>query len=253
MGETGDADELAGLVLGSKYTVVLTGAGISTESGLPDFRSPSGLWRQYDPMKVASIWTLRSDPDLFYEFYQKRLAMMEGAQPNAAHFALADLERSGAIKSVITQNIDGLHQAAGSKNVIELHGNLRRSVCLDCRKTYPIDILKQAKVPRCEVCGGLVKPNVVLFGEPLPQDEYDRATTEATRCDLMVAVGSSLEVSPANLLPAIVKARGMKLAIVNLEPTQFDTRADLVIRGKATDVLRTVRDKVGRARRGPTR
>lgn len=228
--------QLVRLMRDSKYTVVLTGAGISTESGLPDFRSPSGLWKQYDPMKVATIWTLRADPELFYDFYKKRLAIMEGARPNQAHFAVADLGKLGMVKAVITQNIDGLHQEAGSSNVIELHGSLREAACIDCRRPHDIGAIKLDQVRRCD-CGGLLKPNVVLFGEQLPPDAFELATGEATRCDLMIVVGSSLEVSPANMLPAMVKARGMKLVIVNLGETGFDTRADLVIRKKAGEVL----------------
>ena len=248
------ARELADLLLRATHAVVLTGAGASTESGLPDFRSPGGLWQGVDPMRVASIWALRQSPVDFYRFYRHRLAGMGSARPNPCHDALAALEGMGVVKAVITQNVDGLHQAAGSRRVIEVHGSLREAACVDCGRTHPREALEvpvesEADLPRC-TCGGLLKPNVILFGEALPEAAFSQAAAEAALCDLMVVVGSSLEVSPANSLPRYALSRGAELALVNLSETSFDRFARVVVRAKAGEVMPRVVEMVRTGRQG---
>ncbi|MCL6450144.1 MAG: NAD-dependent deacylase [Acetobacteraceae bacterium] len=236
---------MAGLIAGARAVVVFTGAGASTESGLPDFRSPQGLWRGFDPFQVASIWALRRDPGAFFAFYRERLSRLGGARPNAAHRALARLEALGRLRAVVTQNVDGLHQAAGSRRVIELHGNLRQASCLGCPRLFPISVLEYqlqrpsgpGELPACPACGGVLRPNVVLFGEPLPEAALREAAREASGCDLFLVVGSSLQVWPAAGLPLQALASGARLAIVNQEPTPLDGAACLVVRGQAGEVL----------------
>lgn len=232
----------ARLLLEAEYAVALTGAGISTPSGIPDFRSPgSGLWAQVDPMEVASRWGFLRHPEKFYAWVRPLAATMAAAKPNRAHLALAALEAAGVIQTVITQNVDGLHQAAGSRNVLEVHGHFREAVCLRCETEYPGEgLLKQfqetGQAPRC-ACGGVLKPKVVLFGDPLPPDVLQEAQRAVRRCDAMLVAGSSLEVVPAGDWPGEVVARGGKLIIVNMTPTPLDPRADVVIHGDVSQVL----------------
>ncbi len=241
----------------SRWTAVLTGAGVSTESGLPDFRSPGGLWTGVDPIRVASASALERDPEAFYAFYRTRLAGLAGAAPNPAHRAIARLEALGLVQVVITQNVDGLHQQAGSQNVVEVHGNLREARCgprgagpsgpsalrslPSCGAVMPIaEMAVQLDVgarPRCRRCGGLLRPNVVLFGELLPRDAYDRAEDACTRCVVLLVVGSSLEVYPVAGLPRLAAEQGARLVIVNRDPTPCDRIADVVLRGPAGLVL----------------
>lgn len=227
--------ELARWIREAKHAVALTGAGVSTESGVPDFRSPeSGLWTMVDPFRVASVHGFLSDPAGFYEFWRWRFAKLSEAEPNLTHTVLARLEAQGLLQAVITQNIDGLHQRAGSRNVYEVHGNYTRGVCIECRKPYEIErILEkvdQERVPRCELCEGLLKPDVVLFGELLTPD-FSRSEAEVHRADLLLVLGSSLEVYPvADLVPQ-AKFGGAKLTIINREATPFEDLADLAIRG----------------------
>jgi NAD-dependent deacetylase len=232
----------AELLASSRYAVALTGAGVSTESGLPDFRSPGGLWSGVeDPMEVASRSALQKRPDRFFAFYRERLARLGAAAPNPAHRALARLEQAGRLRAVITQNVDGLHQAAGSRVVIELHGNLREAACTGCEAIHPIGLVTAAldadRLPRCPRCGALLKPNVVLFEDPLPEAAWWAAWRAARACDLMLVVGSSLQVTPAAYLPQEALDRGARLIIVNREPTPCDARADVVIHGDAGRVL----------------
>lgn len=234
--------ELAEALRRSKYAVVLTGAGASTESGLPDFRSKEGLWQNVDPMKLASMTALRRSPVEFYHFYRHRLARLWGAEPNPVHRALAAMQRAGLIKALITQNVDGLHQAAGSPAVIEVHGSLRECVCLACERRFPsalIDVAVEAPadLPRCPGCGGILKPGVVLFEEALPMAAIEAALNAAYQADLFIVVGSSLEVAPVNQLPAIAAGAGADLAILNLEPTYLDRQARWLIREKAGTTL----------------
>lgn len=222
--------ELAKLIQNSEYTVVLTGAGTSTASGIPDFRGPKGLWKQVDPIYALSVDAFYSDTERFYEFFFNMLSEFSQCKPNDAHFAIAELEKRGVIKSVITQNIDELHQRAGSKNVLEIHGTSYRGICLKCGHKQPLT--PSDTLPRCTKCNGLIRPLVVLFGDPMPQD-YLKAEKEAYKADLLIVVGSSLQVSPACYLPL----RAKKVAILNLEPTPFDGQAAFVSHKKAEEAL----------------
>ncbi|OFX31061.1 MAG: hypothetical protein A2Z07_09790 [Armatimonadetes bacterium RBG_16_67_12] len=229
------------LLRSARRTVALTGAGISTESGLPDFRSPDGLWANVDPLAIASRSALERRPEAFYEFYRNRLSKLGQARPNAGHAALAALERAGRLRAVITQNVDGLHQAAGSRQVIELHGNLREAACSGCGAIRPIslivDALEASALPHCGRCGGLLKPNVVLFEDLMPEGPWQRAVLAARACDVMLVVGSSLQVTPAAHLPQEALDRGGRLLIVNREATPYDRLATVTIQGEAGQVL----------------
>lgn len=231
----------------NRYCVVLTGAGASTESGLPDFRSGTGIWRGVDPMRVASLSALLGNPVEFYQFYRQRLSRLGGARPNPTHLALAALEQAGYVHCLITQNVDGLHQAAGQRYVIEAHGNLREAHCLDCGAVYPIgrldvEVRSPADIPRCDRCQGYLKPGVVLFEEALPARAIDQAFREARRANLFLVVGSSLEVGPVNLLPRKALAAGARLAILNLAPTDLDDLATWLLRGKSGELLPALAD-----------
>ena len=225
-------EKVVELLLSSTYAIAFTGAGISTASGIPDFRGPNGLWKKYSP-EIASIDYLKRDPKGFWEFYSQRMRGLFEARPNEAHYALAKLEKMGIIKYVITQNIDGLHQKAGSQNVIELHGTMQRSYCSSCFKQYDSrEVLKMIDEgnlpPKCS-CGGIIRPDVVLFGEPVK--DFDLAVRIAYEADLVLVIGSSLTVYPANLIPQIVKEeRGGSLIIINADETPLDHEADVIIR-----------------------
>ncbi len=235
-----DLERAARLLAAAERGVALTGAGISTESGLPDFRSPRGLWADVDPQQVATLTAFRRDPEKFYAFYRTRLTLLALAQPNPAHRALADLEADGMLAAVVTQNVDGLHQAAGSRRVIELHGNLREAACPDCGWVGPIDVVTDAldggRLPACPRCGHAVKPNVVLFEELLPLAAYHEAEAVCASADLLLVVGSQLAVTPAAWLPQVARRHGASVIIVNDEPTPLDDRA-VVLRGRAGHIL----------------
>ncbi len=235
---------LADWWLKSSCQVVLTGAGISTESGLPDFRSAQGLWKGNDPRRVASISALYENPQDFYEFYRMRCHNLEAALPNKGHEVLANLMKARLLKAIITQNVDGFHQRAGASRVIELHGSLRASRCLSCGKRYGSDVLHESALPKCSSCGGAIRPDVVLFGENLPFEAMRQAEIETKRSDLFVVIGSSLEVSPANYFPIMARDRGAKLVIINIESTVMDEEADLVIHGKSGVLLSSLYDLV---------
>lgn len=226
----------------SEHAVALTGAGLSTPSGIPDFRSPgSGMWERYDPLQVASIYSFRRRPQDFYSWIFPLAHRTLAARPNLAHEALAQLERFGPLKAIITQNIDMLHSRAGSQNVLEVHGNLREMTCLHCYQIVTAEshlrrFLDTGEVPYC-ACGGVLKPNVVLFGEQLPVKILTAAKQQARVCDLLIVVGSSLEVAPVSDLPALAKSSGAAVIIVNLTPTFADEFADLVIHGDVVDVI----------------
>jgi NAD-dependent deacetylase len=217
---------------------VLTGAGVSTESGVPDFRSAGGIWAQYDPYVVASIDGFRRDPERVWEFYGRRLDVLAEVEPNAGHRALARLEELGLVRAVITQNVDGLHQRAGSRDVIEVHGSIATASCPACGRTEErVRVRELMPLPRCADCGEVLKPDVVMFGELLPGDAMERATALAREAALLLVVGSSLEVWPAAGLPEETLAAGGLLAIVNREPTDYDPRAGLVLHGSAGEIL----------------
>ncbi len=242
--DEGKVNQVVKLIKKSKYAIVLTGAGVSTGSGIPDFRTPGkGIWEKVDPFKVTSITAFDENPQRFYYFYRPRIEMLSRVSPNPAHKAISQLEEMGYIHCLITQNIDNLHQRAGSKKVIEVHGTLRKAICRRCGKIISSELLIQKideskeKVPYCE-CGGVFKPNVVLFGEMLPN--LDNAIYESKRADLILTVGSSLQVSPANMLPQYCLNRGGKLVIVNFMSTHLDYLAEAVINEDVCDFLPAV-------------
>jgi NAD-dependent deacetylase len=235
--------QLAELIRSASSVVALTGAGISVPSGIPDFRSPgTGLWANVDPMEVAHISVWRSDPAGFWAFYGQRFATLEGKRPNAAHRALASLEESGRLDAVITQNIDGLHAAAGTRELIEVHGSIRTASCLADGRTYPLAETRRRLesagdgVPRCD-CGAPLKPDVVLFGELLDATAMTRAGELAGGADLMIVVGSSLEVHPVAGLPELTLAAGGRLAIVTRSATPFDALAEVKLTGDGVEEL----------------
>ncbi|MBA3718014.1 MAG: NAD-dependent deacylase [Actinobacteria bacterium] len=223
--------------------VVLTGAGISTESGIPDFRSPTGLWAEFDPMEYATIEAFRSDPEKVWRFYAPRISMLVEAEPNPAHHALAELEGLGFVRAIVTQNIDLLHERAGSREVIEVHGSIRTSTCPHCDASHGLDRVlrmlgdRPGTAPRCESCAGLLKPDVVFFGELLPEQETERAYALARTAGLLLVVGSSLEVFPVAGLPYETLEGGGQVAIVNVGPTPVDRSAAIRIEESAAVVL----------------
>ncbi len=238
------AAALATLVLERQPCVVLTGAGVSTESGIPDFRSPSGLWADVDPFEVASIQAFRRDPARVWDFYRDRISLLRDTEPNAAHRALAELEARGLVHAVVTQNIDTLHTRAGSREVVEVHGSIRSAQCPGCLWTEPADSvlaqLETAPVPVCRHCGDVLKQGVVMFGEVLPAAELERATHLARGARLVVVVGSSLEVWPAAGLALEARA----FAIVNRGPTALDDQALLKVDAGAGETLSAVLEEL---------
>lgn len=239
-------------ILSSRWAIALTGAGISVESGIPDFRSPGGLWSRFDPMEYAHIDSFRRNPEKVWEMLKEMLELTNRARPNPAHLALAELEQRGLLKAVITQNVDGLHQRAGSKQVIEYHGNHDWLVCLGCGwRRSTLDLKPEEIPPRCRHCGQVLKPDVVFFGEPIPWQAQIRALEEARRCDLMLVIGTSAVVYPAADLPRIAKAGGAKIIEVNLEPTVLThTLTDYLIQGRAGEVLPQILQEVKRLKDG---
>jgi len=238
-----DLASAARLLRASRGAVALTGAGISTPSGVPDFRSPgSGLWETCDPMEVASLLAFRHHPDQFYEWVRPLAVRVLRAEPNPAHLALARLERAGHLLGVVTQNIDDLHLRAGSHCVVEIHGHLREATCVRCRTVVPTAGLLQSfvetgQVPHCAACNGALKPNAVLFGEELPFQAVHQAQSLFREADLVLVVGSSLEVTPAALFPVQALNAGARLIIFNREPTYLDERADFIFRDDVAEVL----------------
>jgi NAD-dependent deacetylase len=229
-------DKLRSIIDASRRAVVFTGAGISTESGIPDFRSPGGLWSRFQPIDFSDF--LRSE-EMRVESWRRKIAVDEtiaGAQPNRGHRAIADLVQRGKVSSVITQNIDGLHQRSGipEQQIIELHGNGTYAACLSCRKRFelaPIFVAFKAnnEAPLCDSCGGFVKSATISFGQPMPIDAMRRAQQEAEQCDLFIAIGSSLVVYPAAGFPIVAKRGGANLVIINRDPTDLDSISDLVV------------------------
>ena len=221
---------LGKLLKEAAYTVVFTGAGMSTESGLPDFRSSKGLWKKKDPAKLASTEALNNNVDEFIAFYRERVLGVKEYRPHKGHEILAKWEADGKIKSIITQNVDGFHQEAGSINVAELHGTLQKVHCETCGSPYDSDEYVNKEF-YCS-CGGVLRPSIVLFGEGLPQDAFQYALEETEKADLFIVLGSSLTVTPANQFPMLAKENGAKLVIVNQEPTPLDRFADDVIQDR---------------------
>jgi NAD-dependent deacetylase len=231
------------IIRNSKRAVVLTGAGISTPSGIPDFRSGGeGLWTRYDPFEVASLISFRYHPEKFYDWIRPLAVKIRKAEPNAAHYSLAKLEQAGLLKATITQNIDGLHQRAGSRTVIEVHGSLETMTCVDCYdKADARDFIKpyfeNGQVPHCPACGGVLKPDVVLFGEQLPVYSWLQAQKTSKNCDVMLVAGSSLEVLPVAGLPMNTLESGGHLIVINQSDTYIDVRADVVFHENVVDIL----------------
>jgi NAD-dependent deacetylase len=241
------------MLAAARRPVVFTGAGVSTESGIPDFRSPGGVWDRFDPREmtyqnfVGTDWGRRK----YWEIGRYSYPVMRKAEPNPAHLALAELHRLGRLDCCITQNVDNLHQRAGlpSEKVIELHGNATRTRCLACDAQYPRDTVQEwldggVDVPACPGCGGIVKPYTILFGEPMPAREMEEAERRARGADLFIVVGSSLVVYPAAYMPAHAKDAGAELVIVNLSPTPLDGLADVVIAGRAGEVMDAVMQRM---------
>jgi NAD-dependent deacetylase len=239
---TSEVERLAELLGRSRRAVALTGAGVSVPSGIPDFRTPeTGLWAKVDPMEVAHIGVFEREPERFWSYYRPRFQALGGKEPNRAHEALAELERQGLIEGVITQNVDRLHRAAGSENVIEVHGSIETSSCLDCGAAFGLDevdeLFDERGVAICSDCGGAVKPDVVLFGELLPEEAMARATKLAEGADLMLCVGSSLAVHPVAGLPQVTLSRGGSLAIVTKGGTPYDRDAKVKLEGEVDEEL----------------
>lgn len=238
-----EIQQAVSLLRAAEHVVALTGAGVSTPSGIPDFRSESsGLWNYADPFDVASLWAFHDHPERFYRWLRPVLKQLMVAQPNAAHRVLAEMERAGRLQMVITQNIDSLHQGAGSQHVVELHGHTRTATCLACDYSLPAQsllaqVLNGGAPPPCPRCGGLLKPDVILFGEPLPYDALSAAQQAALACDVMLVVGTSLEVMPAADLPLLAKRRGARLILVNRAPTAVDDQMDVVLRADVAATL----------------
>ena len=243
---TTQAERLAELIRGASSAVVLTGAGVSVPSGIPDFRSPgTGIWENVDPMEVAHIDAWRRDPDRFWGFYAERFASLVDKRPNEAHLALAELERRGLVRGVITQNVDRLHRLAGSERLIEVHGSIDRSVCMDCRGFFTLEsVLEQLRsadgAPECPCCFTPLKPDVVLFGELLPDRAMSEAQELALEADLMLCVGSSLEVYPVAGLPELTQGAGGRIALVTQGPTPYDADAEVKLDGDVVAELRAV-------------
>jgi NAD-dependent deacetylase len=232
----------------AQQAVAITGAGISTPSGIPDFRSKdSGLWRRFDPMAVASLAVFRYHPENFFEWVRPLVASMLDATPNAAHTALARLEQAGFLAGLVTQNIDDLHHRAGSQNVFEVHGHLRRATCIKCYRSYSTEgqieaFAERGEIPHCAECGGILKPDIVLYGEQLPAKIVNAAQKLIDESDLILIAGSSLEVTPAASMPVRALNRGAHLIIVNIDPTYLDERADVLIHDDVINILPVIAD-----------
>lgn len=243
-------EQAAELLQTADYAVALTGAGISTPSGIPDFRSSAnGLWHKYDPMQVASLSAFRTKPERFFDWFRPLAKLVVDAEPNPAHLALSRMQKLGILKTIITQNIDGLHHKAGSTSIYEIHGTLNTLTCVQCYQPHSASDFIQPYVengitPHCRNCGGLLKPDVILFEEQLPREVWHKADEEIRKCDLMIVVGSSLEVNPVAQLPYKVVAQGGKLMIVNKQPTYMNSRADIVFREDAAEILPNIVEKL---------
>lgn len=242
--EASGAARLAALIASSNSTLVLTGAGVSVPSGIPDFRTPGeGIWEDVDPFEVASIEAFHRDTVRFWSFYRQRFDMLVDKRPNPAHEVLAELERRGLVEAVVTQNIDRLHRAAGTKELIEVHGSIATSSCTTCHAEYALEEVEDlfdGGVATCTGCLGKVKPDVVLFGEMLPVAAINRARELAETAELIIAIGTSLEVYPAAGLPELTLAAGGKLALVTIGPTPYDSEATLRLEGDVAEGLPAV-------------
>jgi NAD-dependent deacetylase len=244
--------QAAQMIAQANRVVVFTGAGISTESGIPDFRSPGGLWTRFDPDDFT-IDKFMSSAKTRQKMWKILLegGLIQDAEPNAAHLAIAELEQMGKLSSVITQNIDNLHEKAGNDPAIvhELHGNMQWLVCTHCHRRYPVDIMKalfieSKEIPECENCHGILKPDVIFFGEALPKKALMLATQESQDCDLFIVIGSSLVVYPAAYMPIYAKSSGAGIIIINLGPTEQDNIADVLINAKAGETMTKIMERL---------
>ncbi len=242
--------QVALLIKNSQRVVALTGAGISTPSGIPDFRSPTtGLWTRYLPMEVASLSAFRYDPVRFYQWLHPLAAQMLSAEPNAAHVALAKLQSSGYLSTIITQNIDGLLTRAGAQNVLEVHGTLNTLTCTNCflqisSERAIQEYIHYCTIPYCQVCGGILKPDIILYEEQLPIKTWNKAEEMSRECDLMLIVGTSLEVMPSAKLPLLAVEQGARLVVINRTETYIDIRSELAIREDVAEVIPKIADDV---------
>lgn len=241
--------KVADWIRASRKVVVFTGAGVSTESGIPDFRSPGGVWQKYNPedFYYQKFLTQEEAREKYWQMSKEFFPPVRQAQPNAAHRAVTELEKMGKLDCVITQNVDSLHQRAGTspEKVIELHGTAISVSCLSCRKKYPREeiqawLMEGVRVPRCKDCQGILKPDTVAFGQPMPPRETAEAFDRARACDLFIVIGSSLVVQPAASVPWEAKERGAKLVIVNRDPTPLDSMADAILRGSAGQIMEQI-------------
>ena len=244
-------DKVAALILESSRVVVFTGAGVSTESGIPDFRSPGGIWAKFDPddFTIQKFMSSEKTRRLQWQMMAES-GLLKDAEPNPAHYAVAEMEKLGRLTCVITQNIDNLHQKAGSSPeiVFELHGNMKFVRCMSCDKRFPIeDILQRLdkeEIPDCQFCRGVLKPDAVFFGESLPQQALNEAIKHSRNCDLFIVIGSTLVVYPAAYMPVYAVESGAKLVIINLSSTPLDAKAEALITAKAGDAMGRIVEKV---------
>jgi NAD-dependent deacetylase len=230
------------LVSNSSKITAMTGAGISVDSGIPDFRSEGGLWERFDPHEYATIESFNQNPTKFWTMGRELAETILQAKPNSAHIGLSKLESDEKLIGIITLNIDNLHQAAGNKSIVELHGNYLRAYCIECKKEYVGEAVHQSVVsgeipPRCDVCNGVLKSEAILFGEPLPESAMKEAVELCRQTDLMLVIGTSLSIYPAAYLPQLAKNEGAKIVLINLEGSNRDNVADIVIRGRATEIV----------------
>lgn len=244
-------EQLVTLIEAADEIVALTGAGISTAAGIPDFRSPGGLWERYDPFEAFSLQGFQRNPHLLYEVGRDLYSAAASTQPTSTHQLLAQLEGLGKLSAVITQNIDGLHQRAGSREVYEVHGTLTTSSCMKCGTQYAMqqveELIRQDSIPpHCPKCGGLIKPDVVLFGEMLPEPTFEKSISAASRADLLLVIGSSLQVAPASQLPFLTVENFGAVAILNLTPTPLDSLATLCLQYPLDQISGYLQHRMGR-------
>jgi len=250
-------DKVSELIVNAKRTVIFTGAGVSTESGIPDFRGPNGIWTRYDPddFTYQKFVKYPETRRRYWQMFEERGITPE-VKPNPAHYAIAELDRLGKLDCVITQNIDSLHRKAGvpDEKIFELHGNMQWVICLNCKKRYSFEQVKARldkgiEIPDCEVCHGILKPDVTLFGEPPPERVLNKAALRSSTCDLFIVIGSSLVVYPAAYMPIYAVETGAKLAIINLSPTPMDEQATVLLRAKAGEAMAQIVKRVKEKRR----
>lgn len=251
----GDIETIAGWILNARRIVVFAGAGLSTESGIPDFRSPGGVWDRYNPedFNFQNFLSSERSREKYWQMATEMYQAMKDAKPNRAHLAVAELEKMGMLDCVITQNIDGLHVKAGNspEKVLELHGTAMEVACLSCGKRFPRDPIQELlaegqSVPLCDACGGLLKPATISFGQAMPERETAEAYSRSAACDLFIVIGSSLVVHPAAQMPVVAKRAGAKLVIINRDKTGCDDLADIIVHGQAGEVMAEVLEEVKR-------